>query len=265
MSSSGARSSVGRRSSSMVTLGSSDGQTMVVEKSAAMISIMLKNIIENNYDGHVIDVRVEGRILMKVVEYCKAHAVGSNVSKLNAFDDDFINVEPDVLFDLVTACANTVLNIKSLQNLTQRRFSELMRGKPAGEVRRILDAVKSYYNNKRGEGIEGDSARGEGSKASDKRKRILELELEHVPHNRRVKKKNFGSDKYDTLMETWSQSMKADRYKSTLLKQLIQSKRSTLLGNAWINLINYLESAKHLTTKHFGSLLVLIGGRFLCI
>ncbi|KAL6526423.1 hypothetical protein OROHE_015432 [Orobanche hederae] len=186
MSSSGARSSVGRSGTSMVTLCGSDGQTMVVEKSAAMVSIMLKNIIENNYDGSVIDVRVEGRILMKVVEYCKAHAVGSNVLELNAFDDDFINVEPGVLFDLVT-------------------------------VRRILNAVK------RGEGIGGDSGRGEESKASDKRRRILELELEHVPGNRRVKKKNFGSDKYDTLMEPWSQSMnarkeknlaKADRYKS---------------------------------------------------
>ncbi|KAL6558821.1 hypothetical protein OROMI_019171 [Orobanche minor] len=130
MSSSDARSSGGRsgtRSRSMVTLPSSDGQTMVVEKSAAMVSIMLKNIVQNNYDSSVINVRVEGRILMRVVEYCKAHVVGSNVSELNEFDDDFINVEPGVIFDLVTGLCEYRPKYQALQNLTQRRVSELMR------------------------------------------------------------------------------------------------------------------------------------------
>ncbi|KAL6558820.1 hypothetical protein OROMI_019170 [Orobanche minor] len=159
MLSSGVRSSgerSGTRSGSMVMLRSSDGQTMVVEKSAAMVSIMLKNIVQNNYDSSVINVRVEGRILMRVVEYCKAHAVGSNVLELNEFDDDFINVEPGVLFYLVTACANAVLNIKSLQNLTQLMVYELMRGKLVEEIRPELYAVKSYYNNKCGENSESN-------------------------------------------------------------------------------------------------------------
>lgn len=61
------------------------------------------------------------------------------------------------------------------------------------------------------------------TKADGKGKHVSDVELEYLPGNRRMKKKNSGSDKYNAFMEAWSQSMnarkerdlaKAERYKS---------------------------------------------------
>ncbi|KAK1375166.1 hypothetical protein POM88_031359 [Heracleum sosnowskyi] len=71
------------------------------------------------------------------------------------------------------------------------------------------------------EGVGGDSGGCESSKRGHLGKRTMDVE--DVTSNRRVKKKNSGSEKCDVLVEVWSQSLaarkekdlaKAERYKS---------------------------------------------------
>ncbi|KAL6554792.1 hypothetical protein OROGR_006050 [Orobanche gracilis] len=131
----------------IISLCSSDGETIMVDETVAKVSIKLKSIIENNYDGHVINLPgIKGRILSKVVEYCKAHAAPDvSPEELKAFDDEFIQqVEPGVLFGLVLACASSTLNISALQRLTQKGVSNLMNKKSDDEMRRIFTSVRSY-------------------------------------------------------------------------------------------------------------------------
>ncbi|KAL6554791.1 hypothetical protein OROGR_006049 [Orobanche gracilis] len=118
----------------------------MVEESVAKVSIKLKSIIENNYDGHVIKLPgIKGRILSKVVEYCKAHAAPDvSAEELKAFDDEFIRVEPGVLFGLVLVCLCFFNPEYQYPRLTQKGVSALMNKKSDDEMRRIFASVRSY-------------------------------------------------------------------------------------------------------------------------
>ncbi|CAI9113650.1 OLC1v1014289C1 [Oldenlandia corymbosa var. corymbosa] len=65
--------------------------------------------------------QLTGKILAKVIEFCKRHVVvEDNTTKsdedLKSFDEDFVKVDQDTLFDLILAA--NYLNIKSLLDLT---------------------------------------------------------------------------------------------------------------------------------------------------
>ena len=112
-------------SSKKVTLKSSDGETFEVEEIVAVESQTIKHMIEDDCADSVIPVpNVTGKILSKVIEYCKKHVYAERDKSssstapvttgaasatstttpddaLKAWDADFISVDQSTLFDLI--------------------------------------------------------------------------------------------------------------------------------------------------------------------
>ena len=98
-----------------ITLKSSDGETFEVEESVALESQTIKHMIEDDCADTAIPLpNVTGKILAKVIEYCKKHveAAASKSSaedrssstsddELKTWDADFVKVDQNTLFDLI--------------------------------------------------------------------------------------------------------------------------------------------------------------------
>ncbi|RLN28807.1 hypothetical protein C2845_PM05G26780 [Panicum miliaceum] len=117
----------------ILLLRSSDNEEFEVNESAAIQSVMLKKMIEDDCANIVIPVP-------NVIEYCNKHAeptgpgdaVGATNKSaedwLKIFDADFVIVEQDTLIDLMLAA--NYLDIKGLLNLTR----QMVKGKMPEEV-----------------------------------------------------------------------------------------------------------------------------------
>ena len=95
-------------SSKKIALKSSDNETFEVDETVALESQTIKHMIEDDCADSVIPLpNVTGKILSKVVEYCKKHVEapkdGDKVTEenLKEFDADFVKVDQGTLFDLI--------------------------------------------------------------------------------------------------------------------------------------------------------------------
>ncbi|XP_042036064.1 SKP1-like protein 1B isoform X2 [Salvia splendens] len=113
---------------SKITLRSSDGEMFEVDEVVAQQSQTIKHMIEDDCADNAIPLpNVTGKILSKVIEYCKRHVdaaaaaaaasdskeddkLASAVSReeLKAFDTDFVNVDQATLFDLILTVADMI-------------------------------------------------------------------------------------------------------------------------------------------------------------
>ena len=95
-----------------VTLKSSDGETFEVEEAVALESQTIKHMIEDDCADNAIPLpNVTGKILSKVIEYCKKHVDAaaakssddrsSSDEELKAWDAEFVKVDQNTLFDLI--------------------------------------------------------------------------------------------------------------------------------------------------------------------
>eukprot|EP00262_Sarcandra_glabra_P011795 TRINITY_DN2904_c0_g1_i2.p1 TRINITY_DN2904_c0_g1~~TRINITY_DN2904_c0_g1_i2.p1 ORF type:complete len:107 (-),score=17.37 TRINITY_DN2904_c0_g1_i2:44-364(-) len=97
-------------STKKVTLKSSDGEIFEVEEAVAVESRTIKHAIEfEEAEGGVPVLNVTGKILSKVIEYCKKHVdlVKDNEGdqaaedELETWDADFVKVDLSTLCDLI--------------------------------------------------------------------------------------------------------------------------------------------------------------------
>lgn len=80
-----------------IILQTMDGETFEVDKDVALQMQPMKLPV-----GEDCKRIVKGGILSKVMEYCKLHADDhASDDQLNSFDDQFVNVSQEVLFDLI--------------------------------------------------------------------------------------------------------------------------------------------------------------------
>ncbi|KAI4308511.1 hypothetical protein L6164_031575 [Bauhinia variegata] len=124
----------------MITLVSSDGDTYEVEEAVAMQSETLKHLIEDICDDSAIPLpNIKGRILSKVIVYCKKHAESDNIRE---WDENFVEVDQGMLFDFIMAA--NYLNIKSLLDLTCGAVANMIKGKSPEEIREIFNIENDY-------------------------------------------------------------------------------------------------------------------------
>ncbi|CAA2975342.1 SKP1 1A [Olea europaea subsp. europaea] len=94
-----------------VTLRSFDGEVFEVEEVVALESQTIKHMVEDDCADNVIPLpNVTGKILSKIIEYCKKHVdaasvktddkVSTNDDDVKAFDADFAKVD-QATFDLI--------------------------------------------------------------------------------------------------------------------------------------------------------------------
>ncbi|CAA0813364.1 SKP1-like protein 1A [Striga hermonthica] len=153
-------SSAAENGGKKIVLRSSDGEVFEVDESVAVESQTIKHMIEDECADNVIPLpNVTGKILSKVIEYCKRHvdaAAATNAARaedklastanteddLKAFDVDFVKVDQSMLFDLILAA--NYLNIKSLLDLTCQTVADMIKGKTPEEIRKTFNIKNDF-------------------------------------------------------------------------------------------------------------------------
>ncbi|GAU38153.1 hypothetical protein TSUD_263770 [Trifolium subterraneum] len=138
-------------STKKITLKCFDGETFDVEEAVALESQTIKHMIEDDcIDSGIPLPNVTGKILAKVIEYCKKHVQGAsseeekplNEDALKAWDLDFVKVDQTTLFELILAA--NYLNIKSLLDLTCKAAADMIKDKSPEEVREIFHIENDF-------------------------------------------------------------------------------------------------------------------------
>ena len=102
---------------SNVTLKSSDGQLFEVSGPVAFKSEHINNMVQELGTAEVIPLpNVSGKILSKVIEYCKYHFEAQNPvdensaptdDEIKTWDQDFVKVDLVTLLDLILVLSET--------------------------------------------------------------------------------------------------------------------------------------------------------------
>ncbi|KAF6254309.1 E3 ubiquitin ligase [Scenedesmus sp. NREL 46B-D3] len=138
--------------SNKVKLTSSDNQTFEVDEEIANESQTVKNMIEDTGTEDIIPLpNVPGKILAKVIEYCKFHVEANkkvddkpakSEDDIKQWDTDFVKVDQATLFDLILAA--NYLNIKGLLDLTCQTVANMIKGKTPEEIRKTFNIKNDF-------------------------------------------------------------------------------------------------------------------------
>ncbi|KAM5587917.1 SKP1-like protein 1A [Rosa sericea] len=106
-------------------LKSSDNETFEVEEAAALLS----ETIKSSSSTEITVPNVKAEILGKVVEWCNKHAEseGTKDQLIKEWDAEFVSVDQDVLFKLITAA--DYLQIKELVDQLTQRVGDMIKAK----------------------------------------------------------------------------------------------------------------------------------------
>ncbi|VAI28615.1 unnamed protein product [Triticum turgidum subsp. durum] len=148
----------------MIMLKSADGEEFEVEEAVTMESQTIRHMIEDDCVDKGIPIpNINSKVLSKVIEYCNKHVLAKTVDvssgatcatasdtmapaalaeDLKIWDAEFINVDPDTLFDLIKAAS--YLNIKGLLDLTCQTAADMISGKPPEEIRNFFNIQNDY-------------------------------------------------------------------------------------------------------------------------
>ena len=138
----------------VVTLQSQDGQDFQVEVKVAKMSGTLKDLIDDAGVENAVPLpNVTGKILSKVVDYCKHHtehpnAVGEDKKDEKRTDDiipwdlEFCKVDQPTLFELILAA--NYLDIKELLDLTCKTVANMIKGKTPEEIRKTFNIKNDF-------------------------------------------------------------------------------------------------------------------------
>ncbi|KAF7027052.1 hypothetical protein CFC21_039124 [Triticum aestivum] len=137
-----------------LTLKSADGKEFFVEEAVAMESQTIKHIVEDGCANNIIPLpNVNAKILDMVIKYCRQHiqkrgadaadpTAKASEPDLKTFDDKFIDVDQQILFDLILAA--NYLNIKGLLDLTCQKVADMMKGRTVEEIRKTFDIKNNF-------------------------------------------------------------------------------------------------------------------------
>ena len=141
---------------SQVKLVSSDDQEFEVEKKVAEMSVTIKNMLEDMAemaDQPIPLPNVTGKILEKVITYCKYHdehptAVSEDkkddkrTDDIIPWDQEFCKVDQATLFELILAA--NYLDIKPLLDLTCKTVANMIKGKTPEEIRKTFNIKNDF-------------------------------------------------------------------------------------------------------------------------
>ncbi|XP_019190347.1 PREDICTED: SKP1-like protein 1A [Ipomoea nil] len=132
-------------STKMIILKSCDGEIFEVEEAVAVKMQMIKYMIDDDCVDTTIPIaNATGKILSKVIEYCKSHSEAAKTSQddLKDFDANFIKVDHKTLLDLIMAA--NFLNVESLLDLTCQGASNLIEKMTVEEVRKFFNIQNDF-------------------------------------------------------------------------------------------------------------------------
>lgn len=118
----------------MIRLKSKQEEIFEVDRESAFLSITVKNMIEDtDLETPVSLPMVDSDILMRVIEYCNFHKDEQPDDIKTEWNNKFINVSDEVIFNLILAA--NYMDIKSLLDLTCKKVADEIKGKTPEEIR----------------------------------------------------------------------------------------------------------------------------------
>jgi len=137
-----------------VKLTSVDEQEFVVPLDVAKMSETVRHMIEDIGGDQAIPLpNVTGKILAKVIDYCKYHQEHptpatddkkdeKRTDDIIPWDQDFVKVDQATLFELILAA--NYLDIKPLLDVTCKTVANMIKGKTPEEIRKTFNIKNDF-------------------------------------------------------------------------------------------------------------------------
>nr|GMD91853.1 SKP1-like protein 1A [Ipomoea batatas] len=121
----------------MVRLRANDGEEFEVAESVAVLSQTVKFVVEDagglGEDFVIPLLKVDGKTLAKILEYCKVHAEdGKSNAEKKEFDKKFVEVGQAEVYDLLTAA--NYLEIRELLDIMIQRVADMIKEKSSDNM-----------------------------------------------------------------------------------------------------------------------------------
>lgn len=142
-------------SSETLKLMSQEQESFVVEKKIALMSELVKTMVEGDKEENEIPLpNVKGEVLKKVIEYMKYHVdnpadeidkplKSANMAEVvSQWDADFVDVDQELLFELILAA--NYMDIKSLLDLTCAKVASMIKGKTPEQIRKTFNIQNDF-------------------------------------------------------------------------------------------------------------------------
>ncbi|KIW51762.1 E3 ubiquitin ligase complex SCF subunit sconC [Exophiala xenobiotica] len=141
-----------------LTLQSSDGEDISVDRDVAERSILIKNMVgdlgEEAMDEAIPIPNVNAAVLKKVIEWCQHHKhdpPSSNeddsdsrkkTTDIEEWDQKFMQVDQEMLFEIILAA--NYLDIKALLDVGCKTVANMIKGKSPEEIRKTFNIQNDF-------------------------------------------------------------------------------------------------------------------------
>ena len=141
-----------------LTLTSSDGEDIKVQKDVAERSLLIKNMVADLGDEAVEEAipiaNVNAAVLRKVVEWCEHHKadppapaeddsdVRKKTTDIEEWDQKFMQVDQEMLFEIILAA--NYLDIKQLLDVGCKTVANMIKGKSPEEIRKTFNIQNDF-------------------------------------------------------------------------------------------------------------------------
>jgi S-phase kinase-associated protein 1 len=142
----------------MVSLTSSDGVDMTVERQVASRSILIKNLLDDlpaEATNEAIPIpNVNEAVLKKVMEWCEHHKNDpvstsdddsdsrKKSTDIEEWDQKYMQVDQEMLFEIILAA--NYLDIKALLDVGCKTVANMIKGKSPEEIRKTFNIQNDF-------------------------------------------------------------------------------------------------------------------------
>ncbi|KAE9618499.1 hypothetical protein Lal_00047604 [Lupinus albus] len=133
----------------MIILKSLEGDAIEVEEMFIDQCKKIKHFIDGKFINTItISLKISTQILSKIIQYVKKHdeygVAGSEANKkiLEAWDANFMKVDMDTLYDILTAASN--LGNEKLLDLACKTVAEKIKGKNPDQIRQTFNIKNDF-------------------------------------------------------------------------------------------------------------------------
>lgn len=145
-------------SNGKLTLQSSDGADITVDKEVAERSLLIKNMVgdlgEEATSAPIPIPNVNEAVLKKVIEWCEHHRSDppqaneddsdsrKKTTDIDEWDQKFMQVDQEMLFEIILAA--NYLDIKALLDVGCKTVANMIKGKSPEEIRKTFNITNDF-------------------------------------------------------------------------------------------------------------------------
>lgn len=141
-----------------LTLSSSDGEDIHVDKDVAERSLLIKNMVGDLGEEAMTEAipipNVNAAVLKKVIEWCQHHRADppapaeddsdsrKKTTDIEEWDQKFMQVDQEMLFEIILAA--NYLDIKQLLDVGCKTVANMIKGKSPEEIRKTFNIQNDF-------------------------------------------------------------------------------------------------------------------------